>query len=47
MKMKYSAFILAGFLLFGVGIYIQTQVWNECREGGHSRLYCMALVSHK
>jgi hypothetical protein len=36
------AFIIA---LVGISLYITVSNWNECRDFGHSILYCLKMIS--
>lgn len=35
-------FVLA---LVGVGIWMEYAIWGECRDAGHSILYCMRVLA--
>ena len=36
--------LIAIVLFFGIGIYIDQQIWSECRTD-HSFWYCLRLIS--
>lgn len=37
--------VVAAMLFFGIVIWWQVSVWNECRGNGSSFMYCMNMIS--
>jgi len=37
--------ILLVVALVGISLYITVSNWNECRDFGHSFIYCMQVLS--
>ena len=37
--------ILAIIALLSISVYFTVSNWNECRDFGHSFMYCMQVIS--
>lgn len=42
--MKYVMYLLLAFVILGGVIYLQANIWNECRQT-NSFLYCLRVLS--
>lgn len=44
-KVALTVFGVTTVALFALGVCYGVLVWDECREAGHSGLYCLRMVT--
>lgn len=37
--------VIVGVIGLAIILWVSVTIWNECRDAGHSVLYCMRVVS--